>query len=72
MRSRNVRQGIRLMHPNIQLILDNEIKELCRVLLELLSGINIVEESRSQNRDVLGCESGDGQWRDGSGLNITG
>jgi hypothetical protein len=42
------------MDPYIQLVLDNVIKQISRVVLELLTRENIVEERRPQNLQVLG------------------
>jgi hypothetical protein len=42
------------MDPYIQLVLDNVIKQISRVVLELLTRGNIVEERRPQNLQVLG------------------
>lgn len=56
------------MHPHIQLILDDEVKQLSHVLLEFFSRSDVVEEGRSENLDVLCAELGDSQGRYGSGL----
>jgi hypothetical protein len=42
-----------MMDPNIQLILCDQIEELRRILLKLLSLVDVVEERRSRNLDIL-------------------
>ena len=44
MRSSNICQGIRLVHSNIQLGLDDEVEELSCVPLIFLPCIDVVEE----------------------------
>lgn len=50
-------QGIDLVDPHIQLVLENEIKELLSVGLKLFPSRDVVEESRSSNLEVLRRQS---------------
>ncbi len=44
-----------MVDPNVQLVLHNKVEELRSILLKLLSRVDIIEECRSQNLNVLGC-----------------
>ena len=42
-----------MVNPNVQLIFDDKVEKLRCVLLKFLSRVDVVEERRSRNLDIL-------------------
>jgi hypothetical protein len=53
-RSSNVLEVVHLMHSDIHLVLDNEVKELIGILLKFLSRRDVIEQRRAEDLGVLG------------------
>ncbi len=49
----NILKRIRMVNPNIQVILHDEVEQLCTILLILLSCVDVIEECRSYHLDIF-------------------
>lgn len=56
-RSSHILERVHLMDPNIELIHSHHLEQLVRVMLELLPCIDVIEQCRPRDLDVLGRQS---------------
>lgn len=57
MRPNHVLKWVDLMYLDIQAILDNKIPQFGRILLQLLAGINVINQRRAKQLNILSRET---------------